>query len=69
MSFDGGVERFSQAVRSHGGIENQLHWIWDVAFNEDDSRIRKDLALIRQVALNTFAVGNLSPSRGQSQTS
>jgi len=61
MSFDGGVERFSQAVRSHWGIENQLHWIWDVA--------PENLALIRQVALNTFAVGNLSPSRGQSQTS
>ncbi|MGB5595193.1 MAG: ISAs1 family transposase, partial [Crocosphaera sp.] len=38
-------------------IENQLHWVLDVAFNEDDSRIRKDnapenLAIIRHIALN-----------------
>lgn len=57
VSFDGNVERFAQCVRSHWGIENQLHWVLDVAFNEDDSRIRKDhapenLALIRHIALN-----------------
>lgn len=44
-------------MRSHWGIENQLHWVLDVAFQEDDSRIRKDhapenLALIRHVAVN-----------------
>ena len=27
-----------------GGRENQLHWVLDVEFNEDDSRIRKDNA-------------------------
>lgn len=57
VSLDGGVERFAQAVRSHWGIENQVHWVLDVAFNEDASRIRKDyapenLCLIRHVALN-----------------
>lgn len=57
LSLDGGVERFAHAVRSHWGIENQLHWVLDVAFDEDDCRIRKDhapenLALIRHVALN-----------------
>ena len=57
LSLDGGVERFAQSVRSHWGIENQLHWVLDVAFNEDASRVRKDnapenLALIRHVALN-----------------
>ncbi len=41
----------------HWNIENQLHWVLDVQFSEDDSRIRKDnapqnLSLIRQVALN-----------------
>jgi hypothetical protein len=44
-------------VRSHWGIENQLHWVLDVAFSEDNCRIRKDnapqnLAVIRQIALN-----------------
>lgn len=57
VSFKGNVERFAQSVRSHWGIENQLHWVLDVAFDEDASRIRKDhapenLALIRHIALN-----------------
>jgi predicted transposase YbfD/YdcC len=41
-----------QSVRSHWGIENQLHRVLDVAFSEDNYRIRKDnapqnLAVIR----------------------
>jgi predicted transposase YbfD/YdcC len=45
------------AVRSHWGIENRLHWVLDVVFDEDHSRIRKDhapenFAVIRQIALN-----------------
>jgi predicted transposase YbfD/YdcC len=49
--------RFAEAVRCHWGIENRLHWVLDVAFAEDASRIRKDhapqnLAVIRHIALN-----------------
>jgi predicted transposase YbfD/YdcC len=34
--------RFGEAVRSHWGVENSLHWSLDVSFNEDKSRVRKD---------------------------
>ena len=45
------------AVRSHWGIENELHWILDIAFDEDRCRVRKDhrpenFALLRHMALN-----------------
>ena len=47
----------AKAIRKHWCIENQLHWVLDVSFNEDDSRIRIDnapenLAIIRHIALN-----------------
>ncbi len=47
----------ANAIRSHWRIENSLHWVLDVAFREDDSRVRRDngaqnLAVIRHVALN-----------------
>lgn len=42
---------------SHWGIENSLHWILDVALNEDNCRIRKDnapqnFAVMRHIAVN-----------------
>lgn len=50
------VEEFAMAVRSHWGIENQLHWCLDVIFREDASRARKDnsplnLNVLRKTAL------------------
>jgi predicted transposase YbfD/YdcC len=44
-------------TRSHWSIENQLHWVLDVVFDEDHARSRKDnapenLALLRKLALN-----------------
>lgn len=46
-----------KTIRSHWGVENSLHYILDVSFNEDASRVRKDnapanFALLRQMALN-----------------
>jgi len=48
---------FAQAARSHWAIENGLHWVLDVLFKEDQSRLRvghgaKNMALVRHFALN-----------------
>lgn len=52
-----GAKRILWAVRSHWGIENELHWTLDIAFDEDRCRVRKDhgaenLAVLRHIALN-----------------
>jgi predicted transposase YbfD/YdcC len=51
------ASRFAQAVRGHWGVENALHWVLDVSFNEDACRIRKgygpqNLTVLRHIALN-----------------
>jgi predicted transposase YbfD/YdcC len=47
----------AEAVRSHWGIENRLHWVLDVTMKEDASTVRKDNApenrsLVKKIALN-----------------
>jgi predicted transposase YbfD/YdcC len=54
--------QLATAIRSHWAIENRLHWVLDVGFNEDASRVRernavRNLALLRKIALN-FARAN-----------
>jgi len=51
------------AVRSHWGIENQLYWLLDMLFGEDQSRIRKgnDPAIIRHAALNMVSKTKKKP--------
>ena len=51
------AQRFGQAVRRHWSIENSLHWVLDVVFREDDSRVRtghapENMALLRQIAVS-----------------
>jgi len=51
------ARRFGQGVRGHWSIENAQHWVLDVTFREDESRIRKDagpenFARLRRIALN-----------------
>ena len=47
----------NRSIRSHWGIENSLHWVLDVAFNEDHSRKRagyaaQNFSVINRIALN-----------------
>jgi predicted transposase YbfD/YdcC len=50
-------KRLERVVRAHWAIENNLHWVLDIAFDEDSNRTRKghsaaNLAVIRHIALN-----------------
>jgi predicted transposase YbfD/YdcC len=50
------AELLNESIRSHWGVENSLHWVLDVTFHEDQSRIRKENApenfgLLRRLAL------------------
>jgi predicted transposase YbfD/YdcC len=49
--------RHNQVIRSHWSVENSLHWVLDVTFNEDASRIRsgqapQNLGLLRRLSVN-----------------
>jgi predicted transposase YbfD/YdcC len=51
------AKRALKAIRTHWHIENRLHWVLDIAFREDESRVRKgygaeNFAVLRHLALN-----------------
>ena len=54
------AEMFARVVRGHWGIENRLHWVLDVVFREDLTRLRsgnapENMAIVRHVALNLLS--------------
>jgi predicted transposase YbfD/YdcC len=56
-SLPGDAATVGAALRGHWGIENRLHWVLDIAFREDESRVRQghagqNLAVLRRLALN-----------------
>jgi predicted transposase YbfD/YdcC len=57
LSFARDVKCFAMSVRSHWEIENSVHWVLDIAFREDESRVRighadHNLAVLRHIALH-----------------
>ena len=51
------AQQAAEAVRGHWGVENSLHWVLDVDFHDDQSRLRKghgakNMALVRHFAIN-----------------
>ena len=62
-SLPGDAERLLEVVRGHWEVENSVHWILDVSFGEDTSRVRKgngaeNLAALRRMALNLLKQEN-----------
>lgn len=51
------ADKVAQAIREHWGVENQLHWVLDIVFADDQSRIRKgnaprNIAIVKKTVLN-----------------
>jgi predicted transposase YbfD/YdcC len=56
-SLEADAKQVGRAIRGHWSIENSLHWVLDMGFREDESRIRKDnapenVATLRHIAMN-----------------
>src|SRR5215208_6859549 len=56
-SLEANAKQIGKAIRGHWAIENSLHWVLDIGFREDESRIRKEqapenMATLRHIALN-----------------
>lgn len=56
-SCDISAKEILHAARNHWGIENSLHWVLDMAFREDECRVRKghgaeNLSRLRHIAMN-----------------
>ena len=59
------VKTLAKRIRQHWSIESQLHWVLDVTFTEDASRIRKQHAPQTSAMLRRLAVSILSRDTSQ----
>ena len=69
-SYAGTAAELGRWVRGHWGIENGLHWVLDVVFREDRSRIREEnaganMAMVRRVAVSLL---RRAPGKGSGVT-
>lgn len=70
MSSTKGAIELARAVRGHWAIENSLHWVLDIAFREDESRVRighadENFSTLRRIALNLI---RQQPDKGSVKT-
>lgn len=70
-SLENGAASISKIIRAHWSVENSLHWVVDVVFGEDYSRIRsangaENMSMIKHVALNKLQAAK--PSFKKSMT-
>src|SRR3954463_8153555 len=59
-----GVKQLARAVRGHWGIENSCHWVLDVTYREDESRIREESLRENMAWLNRFTLSLLKQRSG-----
>lgn len=60
---DAGVERIATLIRRHWSIENELHWVLDMAFNDDYARFRSGHCAQNMAALRHFALNLLKQDK------
>src|SRR3546814_9772363 len=65
------AQAFAAAVRAHWGIENRLHWVLDVVFHDDLTRLRtgsgpQNMAVVKHIAMNL--VRNPNDKRSEEHT-
>ena len=61
------AEDFAKAVRMHWTIEHSLHWVMDIVFREDESRVRTRHAAVNFVALRHITLNMLKKIDGQAE--
>ena len=62
-SLEVNAQVFCQGIKSHWGIENSLHWVKDMTFGEDSSRVRtanapQNMSVFRNISINLFRANN-----------
>lgn len=68
------ARKFNELIRGHWAVENSLHWVLDVTFSEDQSRIRKgnadvNFSTVRRIALNILKLNQTKGSLKGKRTS